>query len=264
MNLRYIKLSTSYELEQNMGADFCYIFNFNVTFITDYISRAIRKLKIELLEYNCLSIKLTPMQDACQLGKGPEEKSLIVSINFTKQDKEELDKLDNLAKRFEFYMNLIEKGYQNAVKEGYEEIQIIKLLYVHEMFRKQNYKNEWIWKKTSIREKNIHIVFNCYFTSFYFRLELVAYTSKKDKILVKGVIMNRPPDRICFDKDFKGLSIKSNKLTVLDFLGHPMYEINLKKIQKGIFECHNVDNTKFDFPDLENITDEEVIKHITW
>lgn len=264
MILRYISLNTTYELEKSLGIDFCYTFNFNVTFITDYISKAIRKLKIEIETYNFLSINLTTEQDSSRLGLGSEAKSLIVFLNFTKQDRDKLLKIQDLNQRFEFYMNLIEKGYQTAVKYGHCEIQVLKLLHIHEMFRNLNYKNEWVWKKKAIKELDLYLVFNCYFTSFYFRLELVAFNSKKNKFISKGNIMNRPPDRVCFDKDFKGLSIRSNKLIILDFLDQPMFEIDLKKLQKGIFKCLDVDNNKFNFPDIDSIPEEEVIKRITW
>lgn len=264
MNLRYINLNTTYESEKNLGYDFCYTFNFNVTFITDYISKAIRKLKIEIETYNCLSIELTKEQDSCRMGLGPAEKSLIVSLNFTEQDRDKLCNIRNLSQRFEFYLDLIEKGYQIALKHGHNEIQILKLLHINEEFRQNNYKNEWIWKKKAIKELDLYLVFNCYFTSFFFRLELVAFNSKKNKFIAQGDIMNRPPDRLCFDKDFKGLSIKSEKIVILDFLGHPIYEVDLKKLRKGVFKCHDVDNIKFDFPDIDSISDEEVIKRITW
>lgn len=258
MKLRYIALWCCNELDNTLGEDFTFLFDFNSRFIANYLSKAVRKLKIETGLYKMLSITLTPFGNSVEIHDW--DQALSIKIQFTPKDKEYLLSLTKLEDRFEYFLSLLEQGYQMAVDAGHTEICIDQLLQLHETFRSGNYKNEWLWKKKQLRDKGIYIFFNCYFTTFDFKLVLDVYDLKKTKKICSGIIMRTAPDELCYDKDFKKLVITDEKIVILDFLGYPNFSINIQELTHGKVTscCLNKDTAEL----LEK--GHKIITKITW
>lgn len=228
MKLRYITLWGYYDIANSLGEEFRTKFNDNCNFICNYLSKAVRKLNIETSEFNMLGIELSNSEDCVHLSN--TDKSLRVKIKFTQADKEEYLNNKNLKSRFEYYLSLIEKGYKMAVSAGYSEICIVKLLQIHKMFRKNNYKNEWLWKKKQLKNNGIYVYFKCHLTTFDFRFELEIYNLKKTKILNHCILLQTPPNEFCYSKDIRKLKITNSELIILDFLDKPKIIIDLTSI----------------------------------
>ena len=245
MKLRYIALWCCNELDNTLGEDFTFLFDFNSRFIANYLSKAVRKLKIETDLYKMLSITLTPFRNSVEIHDW--DQALSIKIQFTPTDKEYLLSLTKLEDRFEYFLSLLEQGYQMAVDAGHSEIRIDQLLQLHETFRSGNYKNEWLWKKKQIKDKGIYIFFNCYFTTFDFKLVLDVYDLKKTKKICSGVIMQTPPDETFYDKDFRKLVITDDKIIILDFLDYPNFCINIPELLQGkvVSNCVNQDTAEY-------------------
>ena len=257
MKLRYISIHFNFSTK-HVYEDIAFIFESNVRFICNYLSKTVRKLKIETGAYKMLSINLTPLEDSVEIHDW--DQVLSIKIHFAPKDKEHFLSLTKLEDRFEYFLSLLEQGYQMAVDAGYSEICIDKLLQLHETFRSGNYKNEWLWKKKQIKDKGIYIFFNCYFTTFDFKLVLDVYDLKKTKKICSGVIMQTLPDEICYDKDFRNLVITDDKIIILDFLNYPNFCINIQELVQGqvISCCVNKDTAEL----LEKAS--KKIAEITW
>ena len=148
-------------------------------------------------------------------------------------------KMTDLTAKYEYYLSLLERGYQQA--NIFRPIPIKELLEIHQQFRKQGYKNEWLFKKVRIAPYNMILYFKCYFTISEFRLELEAYDIKTKNLMSTGIIKKTFPDELCFAKSFKKIIIENNMLTILDFLSKPAFEINLDKIRQGIFNVNDIE-----------------------
>ena len=72
--------------------------------------------------------------------------------------------------------------------------------------------------------------------------------------------MQTPPNEVCFDYKFKQITLEDNKLVILDFLGHPRYEMDLHKLSNGNFNVKYLDIN--DIKDIE--PDQKEIQSITW
>lgn len=238
MKLRYIGMQVkAFKNETEFYSDFSYKFDFNVRFIDNYLSKAVRKLKIETSNIKMIGITLHPKEEGCKMIA---ENVLEVCLHYTKADMQQLLQLSDLNARFEYYLHLHEKAYMLAVKAGYSEINIVKLMHIHYLFRANNYKNEWIWKKKAIKEFNIYIIFRCYFTTFDFKLVLEVYNKKKDNLIIKGTVLKTLPDEICFSYKFKNIEIKDGIIIIYGFLDNPMFHINIKDLIIGHFNCKYV------------------------
>ena len=106
----------------------------------------------------------------------------------------------------------------------------------------------------------IYIYLNCYFTTFDFRLELEAYDLKSKGLVTKGVILQTPPNELCYDYKFKQITIEQDKLIILDFLSHPRFEVNLRDLSNGKFNVKYLREKDID----EKIKDFDKIQSITW
>lgn len=233
MNLRYIYtgIHNTSPTEYTKDQDYCW--DFNANFISDYLSRKVRKLKIDVPEFNMLYITVCK-QPNLRHHFSSYLKSLEVNLPFSQGDMDNLTRITNFTERIEAYLSIYEKGYYLA--NEYCDIPVGILLGLHQQFREEGYRHEWLFKKKIIKEYGIYVFFKCYFTSIDFRLELEVYNQKQTILLTKGVVLQKLPDWICFGKDFnKGIQIDGNKMYLLDFLEERAFEFDLEQLSNGIF-----------------------------
>lgn len=233
MNLRYIytiihneRLVEYTKLQDNN-------WSFNTEFISNFLSKNVRKLKIDVPDFNFLAICLCKSPNY-RTRQWDCFKSLDAYIPFSQADMDNVTRITNFEERMEAYLSIYERGYYIA--NEYCDIQIDKLLELNQMFRDSGYRNEWLFKKKMIREYGIYVFFKCYFTSIDFRLELEVYNLKQTELLTKGVVLRTGPSHIFFSKDFnKGICVEDDKMYLLDFLDTPFFMFDLKKLSNGCF-----------------------------
>lgn len=237
MNLRYIYSDLDYSKKVKIYNDndsFCW--RMNTQFISDYLSQKVRKLKIDVPEFNFLYIKMCK-QPNLRHHFSSCFKSLEVYIPFSQDDVDNIVRIKDFEKRIEAYLSIYEKGYNLA--NEYCDIPVGILLGLHQQFREEGYRHEWLFKKKIIKEYGIYVFFRCYFTSIDFRLELEVYNLKQTILLTKGVVLRTDPDRLCFGKEFnKGIQIDGNKMYLLNFLEERAFEFDLKQLSKGVFNSN--------------------------
>lgn len=232
LKLRYIALwadsyHSGYGYNRRLASDFSY----NTCFISNYLSKQVRKINIELEEYKMISVVLSQNGNygAITLSENVRSVTLFCSEN----DLKRYVTLSDDVERYEQYLSFLEKGYRAS--GCLNEEQIDQLLQLHQQFRENGYRNEWLFKKKPVRELGVYLYFKCYFTSFEFRLELEVYDLKQTRLITKGVVMRTGPDEVFFDKDFRSISIDKGELTVLNFLNHPSFSFDLSRLAAGEF-----------------------------
>lgn len=258
MTLRYLaimpKLAKEEEYINYTASDWIY----NTCFIANYLSKAVRKLKIETQCFNMLSVSIeqNPMQEIdlseCFL-------SLTANVPFSQDQMDKLVGITDYNTRAEQYLMLLEQGYEIANK--YYDIQIDKLLNLHQEFRNIGYKNEWLFKKKIIKAYGIYVFFKCYFTAFEFRLELEVYDQKQTHLITKGVVYRTGPDEIFFSKDFnKGIEIEGNMMYLLNFLDKRAFGFNLDLLSDGEFNLVYLDKYLIEWQPKHI----KIIQRVTW
>ena len=255
--LRYLNLRIDCYHEQYYSDNMRFAYNFasNCRFIANYLSKAIRKYKIENgFGITMLSIRLTPDDNSIKIDRC--DAVLEIFLHFTKEDIAKLLMLKNREERFEAYLELYERGYEYAKAEGFEIGQDI-LLSLHRDFRENNYKNEWIWKKKLFRELDLYVIFQCTFTSTDFTLSIEVLNAKKNIVKLKDVLLRTYPDEICYEKDFRNIVIVDNQILITDFLDHPFLSISIGDLNNGVLSVDGYGH------DLLHKYDKE-IKLIEW
>lgn len=257
MRIRYISLHIRYPLYSGFpNENFNCTFNKNARFISNYLSKAVRKLNLETDgTYKMISVNPNAKKS---YSKMDSEFVLCSEIHVSSEEMEQYKQMDILTDRYDFYLSLLERGYLLAAKFK-EGVPVEALLSLHQKFRDDGYKNEWLFKKKLLRDFGIYIYLNCCFTTFDFRLELEAYDLKTKALVTKGIVLQTPPDEVCYDYKFKQITIEQDKLVILDFLSHPRFEVNLRDLSKGIFNVKylnqkDVENTHKDYDEIQSIT----------
>ena len=132
----------------------------------------------------------------------------------------------------------IQKGFYYA--NSYCNIDLNKLLEITSSFRNEGFKYEWLFAKKMLRERDMYFFFKCYFTHCDFRLELEVYNLKRTILLTHGVVLQTTPFYEAFDHRFKKMQIEDDKIMLLDFLGHPSFEIDLNLLSQGVFNSKEI------------------------
>ena len=257
MKLRYLTLvldcyNKQYYSDEQRVTD---AFSSNCRFIANYLSKAIRKYKIENdIGIRMLAVTLTPDENHIKISKC--DCVLDVFLHYTKEEMEKLLLLKNPKERFEAYLELYERGYEYARTQGFEVGQDT-LLALHNEFREKGYRNEWLWKKKLFRELDLYVFFQCAFTTIDFTLSIEVLNAKKNVVKLKEVLFRTYPSEFCYDKDFRHIIFDKNKIIITDFLDYPLLSINIDKLRKGILDVDDYGH------DLLHKYDDE-IKLIEW
>ena len=137
-------------------------FSFNARFLCNYLSKEVRKLNIAGDgTYNMISVVLSTNHSDCRLRYGTDYPDVLsVSLHISDDEQREYNAMTDLNDRYEFYLQQLEKGYLYASK--FKKVPIAELMKLHEQFRINDYKNEWLWKKRLIRDYGLYIFFKCY------------------------------------------------------------------------------------------------------
>jgi len=181
---------------------------------------------------------------------------LDVYMPFSKEEFQQYLSLTKLEDRYKFSLKLFEKAYMYARNQGYEFGQDT-LLELHRNFSEGGYKNEWLWKKKLLRDKDMYVFFKCALTTFNFTLTLEVYNAKQTQCLMKEVIFRTGPNPILYDKDIRHLVISGGIMTITDFLDHPLLSIDIDDLSRGVLAVDDHGHQLLE-------RDTEFIKSITW
>ena len=222
-----MKLSHVYLYFRDELDDFEVTFNNHVNFINWYISKSIRKFKIDLpYDFNALGVRPTLTgTDSCTIVP---VKWLDISLSLKDEEKQQYLKLISPNDKCEFYLSLLERGYRIANKSF--EIPVDILLSIHEEFRKNNYTTEWIFKNVYIKELGINVVLRCQLTAYDFSFYMDVLKHKSKECITSVLIWQTPPHYLCFHKDIRKLELKDGKILVLDFLDRPHFEMDISSL----------------------------------
>jgi len=233
MKLRYILLRADYA---SYDEDFFVVFMDNVRFISNYLSRNIRKYKVETDgTFKMLSVSITNASDSCLLRA---ENVLEVNVHLSEYSMHNYLNMKDEKARFEFYLSILEKGY--LIASNYKNIPYEQLLSLHQEFRQGGYLNEKLFKTKQLKEYGINIKLIHCLSSYDYKLRLFVFDLKKE-LIGQGVIYHTFPDEILFDKNVRHLVIDDSKLIITDFLDHPQFVCSLTDLSKGIVKSTCVD-----------------------
>ena len=219
MNLRYIAITLNSETGYDI--DYRYEFKLHTRFISNYLSKEIRKYKFETDgTFNMISVEPTPNKlEECKVV--PVD-ALKVGVPFDKKHYEQIKGTADC----EYYLKLLEEGFRKASK--CKDVPLDTLLKLIDEFRENECVNEWQHKKKRFKKQDIEVVLDCYFTTLDFRLVATINKFSTKEELCSGVVIRTEPDEVLFDKMFKNILIDEKNIIITDASESPRILINLK------------------------------------
>lgn len=203
--MRYICLDLD---RKEFGNKYGYGFLLNTRFISNYFSRAIRRVKFEtdgsfkmISIKGCIEVdetKIVPIDVMC------------VDLAFDKTQYQRVKgTVDN-----SYYLELLEKGFRKA--SHFKTIPLNALLDLIEEFKKGGCKNVWLHKKKRFKEDDIEVILTCEFTTNYFQLVATINQISTKKELVHGPILKTEPDEIVFEGMYKDIYLVNEYIAITD------------------------------------------------
>ena len=219
MKIWYIALGLDLD---SFDTEYCYEFTLHTRFISNYLSKQIRKFRVETDgTFNMVFVNVTPHK--------PKECAIVpldvleVDVAFDQERYEQIKKSSDC----DYYLEMFEEGFRKA--RNCKDIPLQTLLEMIDQFQKKDCKNEWLHKKKRFKEADIEVALNCYFTTWDFKLVVTINRISTKEELCCGVILRTDPDEICFDKEFKNILIDEKSILITDFLDDPRFAIDIKK-----------------------------------
>lgn len=252
--IRYISLHFEHFIYNKMlDEDRRIMFNENSRFISNYLSKAVRKLNLEAFngEINMLSVNPHKMASSYQYLA---EYVLAIRPQLSEERIIQYYQTMDLVSRYEFYLSLLEEGYRMA--EPLTGIPAETLIGLHQQFRELDYKNEWTVKKMLIREYGIGIILIACFTTVDYHLELTVFDAMSKEHLSKTVIYRTPPYEVCYEKDIRKVYAQDGFLYIDDFLDNHFLRMSIEDICNGKVVAERLQPGGEDY--------EESIRRITW
>lgn len=232
MKLRYIALFM--DTDSGYKDPFRDNFNLNSRFISNYLSIQVRKLKFET-DGTFHMLGVSPSLDIKNVCRIVGEKSLQARISFNKEVYVQMSEIE----KHEYYLQLLEEGYKVCIK--HKKIPLEQLLKLHQDFRNNGYKNEWLHKKKKFKEQGIEVSMNCFFTSIDFQLIMSVFDIKNKIELVSGTVIRTLPNEVCFDSLFKDVIIENDELLITEYQDRPKFKFHLSDILNGKFSFETTD-----------------------
>lgn len=254
--IRYISL----HLEHNnalLSDDLRIQFNENSRFVSNYLSKAVRKLNLESFNGDLRMYSINPhnAEPTHRFTYSVDYVDVVkVSPYLSPDAMSKYYQMKELVPRYEFYLSLLEEGYRMA--EPLTGIPAEALIGLHQQFRELGYRNEWTVKKMLIREYGIGINLTACFTTVDYHLELTVFDAKSKEHLSKTVIYRTPPYEVCYEKDIRKVYAQDGFLYIDDFLNRHFLRMSLADICKGKVVAERL------IPGGEDY--EESIQRITW
>lgn len=228
MKLRSINIVARSEFQDR---NFWDIFNYNTDFIGNWMSRKVRLLKLPTDgTFNQINVVLSPYDDRCYTDVF---RILQVEYHFSQEDIQNYLSLKNEDDRLNFYIELLKKGLRRAAQ--YKDINLDVLIALVEEFQNNEYRNEWLFKSKTIRERNIRVVFMRCFTTYAFELKLYLY-DKKNKLIAEKTVFKIYPDEIFVQGLFHSITKDSNHLYIDNTFDRHVLSFSLNDLERGIIK----------------------------
>lgn len=194
-------------------------FDFEVFFITEYISRDLYKNKFKYEDVDKLVVYIeSPKPDIVhdKLFKSLDYTSTMSYMEISRLDgHERIDKILELIEiagsAYEFFM----PGIRQVIHESIES------------FRNSGYKNIWLFKRKRVAAVgNLELI--CELNREMFTLTLVA-RNKSDEIFRKEILKTLPSS-IIYHHKFKDILVDENNIVVTDRFDKPLYQVLISDI----------------------------------
>ena len=142
MNLKYIYIGC----DDSLPKDFCNIFDYNTRFISNWMSKNVRKLKIQTNgSFNHINVLISKNESQC---KKIIPDILEITTKWSSQRIKDYLGLKDERSRIDLYLDLLKDGLIRASE--YDNFNVGEILVLIDRFQQNGCKNEWQLKSMYI------------------------------------------------------------------------------------------------------------------
>jgi hypothetical protein len=225
MNLYYIAIGLDYEKYSLTQNEIRFEFQQRTNFISDYFSKAVRKLKyktdgtFKMLSIACSEYEIKPCYivpfDVLKI-EVPFDNS---RYNITKQS-------DDCS----YYLELLEQGFRKASE--YKSVPLEDLLNLIVEFNAGGCKNQWLHKSRKFKKADLEVILTCEFTTNFFELIVTINQISTNTELVKGVIIRAKAGVSIHEGMYKDIIIEKD-IIITDSADSPRIIIDKASVFEG-------------------------------
>ena len=238
MLLRYISLQINHPY---LPDEECQRFIYNTGFLNNYLSRSVRKLKIETHDsFNLLGVVLCGEHKPDEFNPFFKVISIYDVLSSESWSQYQSLRIDG---RIEYCLDILEKGYKRAA--CLKPIPVDRLIALHTTFRENDYRNEWLFKKRTLSKYGLTIYLKCYYTAFEFRLELEALAQHSNVLLCNGTLLRTPAFEEAFVHLLHDICINDPILEILDSSGFANITVDVSRLADGEFNYQYHDDERY-------------------
>ena len=226
MVLRGISLQLDIAKPNQESIDYAYDFLKKSRHICNFINReCLRKIKYQTLDFNRIVINLTEIENTLKIFVNSEN-VLCVFFPFNRNEYDCIKDNDNAFR--EYIIKYIEDGCKVANENGFDVVPEQAIFSCIEILRKNNYQNEWLFKRRTDRKRKIVAELICRITINEFQLRLIVKQNNNE--VFNKVILETDADEIAFYYKFKDIKINERDIVLTSRLSEPLCKIPIEEI----------------------------------
>lgn len=240
-----MKLRQVFLLHEERGRYYS-VFDDHVYFISHYITKEIRRYKIETDgTFDSIFILL----GKCDMVETDFLKNLNVHIFSFDRERYEMSKNSG---NYCYYIELFRLGFQEAARHKNIPLEILNKIL--DDFIASGCRNEWVISKSIFKESGLKLVLEGNLTTNAFEVKAYFYSISPKKILCSGMIARTPPCHLYFKGEFKKTRIENENIVFTDKYNCDIFITRLDEVKRGIFNIEFVNsfNSKTEWEDYNH------------
>lgn len=235
MKLYHFELLLDYDSFSALDNELRYDFQCHVDFISHYITKAIRRHKIETGD--CKGLYITLLPEGVMKLHNKVDNLLCVYFPFNLEDYQKAK--HNMD--FTYYLDIIRRGMYKFSE--IQNVPVTEMLDIVDEFEKNNYQNKWLLKRRTFREVGLTLELHCELTTDYYQVTTIVKDLKKN-ILCQGLVLKTLSCMYVYTGLVKDIVLVGNSIFIIDKNDYRRIKFNIKSLQQGDFS-----------PKIENLYD---------
>ena len=195
-------------------------FQFRSRYLCNYVRRRIAPLRIQTEGFGSIAVRgCREPRNGCSIEG---DKVAIATVKFDKQRYDSLPPADC----HEFFIAMLLEGLGKCARQF--SIPMAELQSSIDDFRAGGYRNEWTFKRQTLRAAGLQVALNCSLDMEKFTLALKL--ERNGGVVYDEPILETKPDELIFAHKFKDVVIEGHTLVVTNRVGKPTFSLALDSL----------------------------------
>lgn len=204
------------EYDRSYGSDF----QFRSRYLCNFVRRRIAPLKFQTEGFGSIAVQgCREPKNTCSIEG---EKVAVATVRFDQQHYDSLDPTEC----HEFFIGMLLQGLEKCAR--HHRIPLSEIKAAIDDFRAGGYRNEWTFKKRTLRPVGLQASLNCSLDMERFILTLKV--ERKGVVVYDAPILETKPDETIFAYRFKDVVLDGQAVVVKNKFDKPTFSLDLASL----------------------------------